>query len=362
VNAAWPGGAAPRRRIGRGVMLVVTAVVAAVVAATATAVALLLSGRGESPAAMALQSGQAIAPAAGLTLTGNIAGQSADLTVTRAGAVEGSYTENGYPITRLTIGGVTYLRAPASFWLSQSVDPVTAGQAAAGWAKAPSATVLDVGPLTPGQLARTLERVGPSPSVVDTTLGATRVIRLTNDFVSYYITASAPNRLLRVVGESGSTSYSFDVTPLSAAGVAPVFTVMHRDVRELRGAVDPAAVVSLLQKIHFHADCSGATSCTVSNRVSVTDPDSPAVMLRMTVDFSASSNGPTFARCSDTVLVAAGGTATPTCRLTGSVWANWVNSHDSNFFTWAVAHFEATVNTARDVAALQNKLDQEQRG
>jgi hypothetical protein len=198
--------------------------------------------------------------------------------------------------------------------------------------------------------------------VVDTTIGATRVIRLTDDFVSYYITASAPNRLLRVVGESGSTSYSFDVFPLGHAAVGPVFTVLHDDVGALRGAVDPAAVVGLLQKIHFHADCGGPTSCTVSNRVSVTDPDSTTVMLKMTVDFSASSNGPTFARCTDTVPVTAGDDATPTCRLSGSVWANWVNSHNSNFFTWAVAHFEATVNTSGDVAALQTELNQQQGG
>jgi hypothetical protein len=360
-GAARPGVPVPRPKIPRGVMLAVTAVVAAVVAAAATG-AFLLLGTGESSTAMALQSGQAIASASGLALTGNIAGQSADLTVTRAGAVEGNYTENGYAVTRLTLGGVTYLKAPASFWIAQSVDPVIAQQAAAGWAKAPASSVLNFGSLTPGQLARTLEHVGTNPSVVDTTLGSTKVIRLTDNFVSYYITTSAPNRLLRVAGESGSTSYSFDVAPLNATAVGPVFAVLHSDVRGLRGAVDPAAVVGLLQKIHFHSDCNGPTSCTVSNRVSVTDPDSPTIMLKMTVDFSASNGGTTFARCSDTVPVAAGATATPTCHVGGSVWANWVNSHSSNFFTWAVAHFEATVNTTTDVAALQNELNQQQGG
>jgi len=361
-NAAGPFAAAPRPRSRRGRWLAVTAVVAAVVAGAVTGAVLLLLRKGESPTTMALQSARAIAPAAGLTLNGNIAGQGADLTVTKAGTVEGSYTENGYPVTRLTIGGVTYLKAPASFWISQSVNPATARQAAAGWAKAPSTTVLDFSSLTPGQLARTLEHVGSRPAFADTTIGATKVIRITDDFVSYYITAAAPNRLVRVVGESGSTSYSFDVEPLSASAVRPVFTVLHGDVRALRGVVDPAAVVGLLQKIHFHADCGGPTSCTVSNRVSVTDPDSPRIMLKMTVDFSASSNGRTFARCTDTVPVAAGGTATPTCRLSGPVWADWVNSHSSNFFTWAVAHFEATVNTAGDVSALQGELNQQQGG
>jgi hypothetical protein len=361
-NAGWPGVAAPRRKTRRGVMLVVTAVVAAVVAGAVTGIVLLLVGKGESPTAMALQSGHAIAPAAGLTLTGNIAGQSASLTVTRSGAVEGSYNQSGYPITRLTVGGETYLKAPASFWISQSVDPATARQAAAGWAKAPSATVLDVGSLTPGQLARTLEHVGTNPSVVNTTLGATKVIKLTDDFVSYFITANAPNRLVRVEGEAGTTSFAFDVTPLNISTVAPVFTVLHGDVRRLRGAVDPAAVVGLLQKVHFHANCGGPTLCTVSNRVSVTDPDSPKVLLKMVVDFSASNNGPTFATCTDTISVTVGRTAAPACNLGGAVWSHWVNSHSSNFFTWAVAHFEATVNSAKDVAAMQSQLNQQQGG
>jgi hypothetical protein len=360
-NAGWPGGAAPRPKIRRGVMLAVTAVVAAVVAGAVTGIVLLL-GKAESPTTMALQSGRAIAPAAGLTLTGNIAGQSASLTVTRSGAVEGTYTQNGYSITRLTIGSDNYLKAPASFWLSQSVPPDTAQQAAAGWAKAPATTVLNVGLLTPGRLARTLEHVGSNPSATTTTLGGTKVIKLTDNFVSYFITASAPNRLVRVEGEAGTTSFAFDVNPLSASSVGPAFTVLHGDVRRLRGAVDPAAVVRLLQKVHFHANCGGPTLCTVSNRVSVTDPDSPTILLRMTVDFSARNNGPTFATCTDTVSVAAGGTVSPTCHLGGAVWAHWVNSHSSNFFTWAVAHFVATVNSAKDVAAMQSELNQQQGG
>jgi hypothetical protein len=360
-NAPWPGAPAPRRKARRGVMLAVTAVVAAVVAGVATGIVLLLS-KGESPTTMAQQAGRAIAPAAGLTMTGNIAGQNASLTVTRSGLVEGSYSQSGYSITRLTIGGATYLKAPASFWVTQSVDPATARQAAAGWAKAPSATVMDFGSLTPGQLARTLEHVGTSPSVVNTTLGATKVIKLTDNFVSYFITASSPNRLVRVEGDAGSTSFAFDVSPLNGTTVGPVFTVLHGDVRRLRGAVDPAAVVNLLQKVHFHANCGGPTLCTVSNRVSVTDPDSPTILLKMTVDFSASSSGPTFAKCTDTTSVAAGATVTPTCRLGGAVWSHWVDSHNSNFFTWAVAHFEATVNSAKDVAAMQTELNQQQGG
>jgi hypothetical protein len=43
------------------------------------------------------------------------------------------------------------------------------------------------------------------------------------------------------------------------------------------------------------------------------------------------------------------------------VWSGWVNSHSSNFFTWAHAHYEATVNSAGDITRLQDELDQQQK-
>ena len=360
---AQPGyGPPPRPKRRRALMLAITAVVAAVVAAAATGAVQLL-GRGESATTMALQSGQAIASARGLALTGTIAGQSADLTVTRAGTVEGSYTEYGYPISRVTIKGVTYLKAPASFWISQSTDPVVARQADGHWAKAPPTAVnVGFGALTPGRIAHALEHAGSSPRVTSATLGRTKVIKLSAGGIIYYITAAVPNRLLRVAGQGAVVSYAFDVTPLTTTTVAPVFTILHGEVQGLRGAVDPAAAVGLLQKIHFSANCGGPTSCTVSNRVSVTDPDSARILLRMTVDFSATKGGSAFATCADVVPMAAGETARPTCGLSGSVWTGWVNSHNSSFVTWADAHFEVTVNTARDVVAMQHELNLEQGG
>ena len=84
----------------------------------AAAAGFVLLRKSESPTTMALQSGQAVALAQGLTLTGTIAGQNASLTVTRAGTVEGSYSQSGNPVTRITINDVTYIKAPTAFWLS----------------------------------------------------------------------------------------------------------------------------------------------------------------------------------------------------------------------------------------------------
>jgi len=357
----WPGAPAPpRRRRRRGLMLGITAAVAVVVGAAAAGAVTLL-GKAESPATIARQAGQAIASVPALTLTGTIAGQAATLTVTRAGTVEGRYTQNGNPVTRVTINGVTYIKAPTAFWRSVVPDPVSAQQAGGNWAKAlGNAVIMTFDSLTPGQIGRALEHAGNNPRVAAVTLGGTKVIRLTEHGTVYYISAAAPNRLLRVGGLSGATPYSFAVTPLTPATAGPVFATLHADVRALRGAVDPEAIVTQVQQIRFHADCNGAVSCTVSGKVSVNDPTTPTVLLTMTVDFSGTEHGAAFASCRDTVRVAQGATVTPACGLSGPVWSGWFTSHTGNFFTWAGARFEATVNSARDITRLQDELDQQQ--
>ncbi len=361
-NVPWPGAAAPPRRSTRrrGLMLVLVAAVALLVGAAAAG--FVLVRKSESPTTMALQSGQALAVAKGLTLTGAIAGQNANLAVTGAGTVEGSYSQSGNPVIRITINDVTYIKAPTAFWKSVVIDPVAAQQAGGNWARARGgAVIMTFDSLTPGQIAHVLEHVGNNPRVVDTTLGGTKVIKLTARGTSYYITTSTPNRLVRIAGRSGATPYSFNVTPLTAATVGPVFTILHGDVQALQGAVDPEAIVDPLQKIRFHSDCNGASSCTVSSKVSVVDPDTPNMLLKMTVDFSGTKNGAAFASCTDTVAVTTGGTVTPVCGLHGPVWSGWVSSHTSNFFTWADAHFETMVNSASDIVTLQNELNQQQK-
>ena len=341
-------------------MLVLVAAVALLVGAAATGFVLLK--KSESPTTMALRSGQALAVAKGLTLTGAIAGQNANLAVTRAGTVEGSYSQSGNPVTRITINDVTYIKAPTAFWKSVVIDPVAAQQAGGNWARARGgAVIMTFDSLTPGQIAHMLEHVGNNPRVVDTTLGGTKVIKLTAHGTSYYITTSTPNRLVSIAGHSGATPYSFSVTPLTAVTIGPVFTILHGDVQGLQGAVDPEAIVDPLQKIRFHSDCNGVSSCTVSSKVSVTDPDTPDMLLKMTVDFSGTKNGAAFASCADTVAVTTGGTVTPACGLHGPVWSGWVSSHTSNFFTWADAHFETMVNSAGDIVTLQNELNQQQK-
>jgi hypothetical protein len=85
----------------------------------------------------------------------------------------------------------------------------------------------------------------------------------------------------------------------------------------------------------------------------------------MIVYFSAAKNTKPFATCTDEAWAATGGagngvSVTMSCQLGGSVWSGWVDSHSSSFYTWADAGYETSVNSASDVARLQDGLDQQQ--
>jgi hypothetical protein len=349
-------------------------VVAAVVAGGVTSVVLLLN-KGESPTAMALQAGQAIAPAAGVALSGTFDQAPANLTVTKAGTVDGTYSQEAFPATRITIDGVTYLKAPAGFWaLQQGLQGAAVQQAGGAWAKAPASDVTSFASLTPAQIARVLEHVGSHPDVVYTALGRTKVINLTAGSASYYITTSTPNRLLRIDGNSGSLGYSFNITPLTSRTIAPAYGVMHGYVQALQGAQDPEADLTSGNP-SLASDCSTTdTSCTVSQQLTVTDPGSATVLLTMTADFSGTQGGTPFGSCNAALPASTnnsktGVNATLTCALTGQAWKAWVDSEvqatintTGKFSTWVQTTVEVEVNSASDVTALQNTLDQQQRG
>ncbi len=351
----------PARQSRRGLIIGVVVGAVVVVAAAATAVVLLLP-RNVSATTMALKSGQAVASSEGLTLTGAIAGGNANVSVTRAGTVAGTYSQNGNQVSRITIQGVTYLQAPAAFWRSTSVLATAATQAGGHWARAPSDAVnMSFDSLTPAQVSRVLEHVGENLRAPMTTLNGTQVIRLSVTGTTYYISTASPYRLIRIDGVSDTRRYSFDVAELGAAAIGPVFATLHADAQALRGAVDPQAIVLPLEKIKFGPNCDAATSCTVSSKVSVTAANSPrGLIVTMTVDFSSKEGGTPFATCMERTPATSSATVSPSCGVGGSVWSGWFNSHTGNFTFWAHAHFEVTVNSGSDIAALQSELNQEQ--
>ncbi|MGH3273190.1 MAG: hypothetical protein ACRDNZ_02555 [Streptosporangiaceae bacterium] len=361
-------GAPPARGSGpgkrrRGVLISIAAGVAVIVLA-AIVIPLALGG-GDSPTTMALKSGQAIGVADGIAFTGSIAGKPATLSVTRAGTVEGSYTAGGSQISRVTIQGVTYLKAPTEFWMADGVGAAEARQAGGHWARAPADTAsISFAALTPVQIARTLKSAGPNPQSVSGTFRGTKVVVLTAGGTSYYITAGVPHRLIHVTGGSGPEAYSFDVQPLTAASVKPVFTALVSEVHALYGAADPEAIVN--GGTPQFLDCGSAVRCTVNSSVTLSDPAAPAnlgsgpVLVRMTVGFAGLQNGKPFTTCSVTVAVTPSSAVKPTCGVSGAIWSNWFNSHSGHFSVWADAAYAVTVNPPRVIAALETDLSQEQ--
>jgi hypothetical protein len=360
---AFPGGPAPTSKKRRRGLLIGIAAAVVVIVVAAVSLTLVLGG-GDSPTTMALQSGQAIGVADGISYAGAISGNPADLSVTRAGTVEGTYTATSSPVSRVTVQGVTYLNAPAAFWSAQGIGGTEAGQAGGHWAKAPADVAsISFDSLTPVKIAGVLKHVGPNPHSVAQTFHGKKIIVLADGGVSYYITASSPHRLIHVTGGSGVNAYSFDVKPLTAATVKPVFTTLHSDVQALVGAADPGAVVD--GGTPKFLDCSGATRCTVNSSVTVTDPttsgnfSTPPVQVKMTVGFAPSQNGKPFANCSTTIAVPSAAAVKPACGVTGGAWTTWFNSHSGHFNVWADAAYRVTVNSASSVAALQTGLSQE---
>jgi hypothetical protein len=362
----FPGAPAPgtpwwKRRRG---LLIGIAAALVVIVVLAIALPLALSG-GDSPTTMALDAGQSLAAADGVTYAGTIDKAPANLSVTRAGTVEGTYTQGSNQVSRVTVGGVTYLDAPVAFWTADGIATREAGQAGGHWAKAPADAVsLSFSSLTPVQVARVLKHAGPKPDSVTSTYHGTKVIVLAKGGVSYYITSSDPHRLIHVVGGSGVDAYAFDVKPLSATAVKPVFTALHSDIGALAGAPDPEAVVD--GGTPKFGDCNGSVRCTVSTSATVSDPTAPTdfatppVVLKMTVGFAPTQNGKPFANCSTVVPVPSAAAVKPGCGVTGGAWTRWFNSHTGHFSVWADASYEVTVNSAASVATLQSAVSQEQ--
>lgn len=216
--------------------------------------------------------------------------------------------------------------------------------------------------------------MGNHPDVGYTTLGHTKVIKLEADASFYYVTTSAPNRLLRIDsdGDVGPSTHSFDIMPLTAATIGPVFTLFHSDVQALQDAQDPTAYFTNGSQVNTASNCSGSnTSCTASVNVTVTDPDSGAVLVTMTVDFSGTENGTPFGSCYGTAPASTDNSTTgvavvPTCTLSGQAWTGWIDSQAASSTGvvnyWVSATLGVQVNSASDVAAMQNAVDQQQRG
>jgi hypothetical protein len=353
------GGPPPSRPRRRGLFIGIAAGLVVIIVVAVVAV-VLLKGTTESDATMAHDAAKALAKADGLNLDGTIGGSSANINVTKAGSVQGTYTQDGQQISRLTVQGQTYLNAPTAFWTSEIVGKTLADQAGGTWAKAPSRAVnMSFTALTPAKLADPLKQLGPNVIGVQTRMDGHKVIRLTENGVKYYITTAKPNRVIQISGVANKNDYNFALTDLNTSAIAPVLSDLISDVRKLQNAPDPAAIILPKGKIKFFPDCKSASNCTVTDTVTILDASATTLYLRMFVQFSGTKDGESFATCQVTDPTSTVATLHPECGVSGATWNLWFISHTGIFHTWAKPHFYASVNSAGDITALVSELDQE---
>ncbi|MCO6004464.1 hypothetical protein NE236_05660 [Actinoallomurus purpureus] len=339
--------------VGGGVFLVILAVIGVVA----------LSGPDNDPkkisGKVANKAGQALGQTAGVNLMGVYAGGQASFSVTKAGTARGTYTVSGSRITRVDVGGTTYLKAGTSFWTAQGLSAERAGKADGTWTKAPEdLSTLNLADLSPARLAAALRQAVNDPLAERTKVNGVATLKMRVGTRTYYIAEKA-HRLVRFDGNFGPERYTFDVTPLPASSVGAVFTALHTDVQGLTNAYDPDLTVEPMSKVKF-GSC-GEPGCTVRADIRATTVSESSGAVHVTMKVAFSGSGGTVSTCTDTASTSADHQVGMSCRTSSGSWSSWYRSHSGRFTIHAKASFDATVNSSADVNVLLGKLAQEQR-
>ena len=303
------------------------------------------------------EAGRTLTSAVGLSLSGTYGEGPATFTVTSAGTARGAYRASGGQVSRIDAGSTTYLRAGSRFWTAHG-ESSAIGRAADGlWAKSPYGyTDLSLTNLSPQRLGQNL--LDPGTSLPErTSLNGVRAIRLTAAGLTYFASAKAPHRVLRVQGRTVGSAFSFTVTPLPSLDA--FFTSLRKDVESLKDAYNPNVIFEETGGRPRLSGC-GESGCTVSGRI---QPDawggSGAIHVRTTVEFRGSTGG-VVSRCTDSAMATSKLPVTFSCRTSGGAWTSWFRSHNGRFTIRAMPIFRATVNSAQDISHLLLMLTQEQ--
>jgi hypothetical protein len=358
----------PKRKKG-GVAAIAIVVGTLVLILLVVVVVVSLSGS-DDPETMAhkaaTEAGQNLESTPGLSYSGSYGGRSADFGVTKAGSAYGTYTAHGSRVSRVDVGGVTYIKSDSGFWASEGVTSASATKANGKWTKAPADAVhLKLADLSPTALGAALKRAGnepaaAEPTAVKTSIDGTPTVKMSVGTTTYYLSTSSPHRLVRIEGDAGSDAYSLDVTTLKSDGMGPLFTRLRAGVQGLAGAYDPAVTMVPIGKIQF-VGCT-ESGCTVRGTAMASAAGVVGTTIHVTMNAKFWGDGPTVSTCTGTGTTTPSHETTITCRTSGGAWASWYKSHNGRFTIHASSTFEATVNSASDISALLSRLNQEQQG
>ncbi|WP_395110823.1 hypothetical protein [Actinomadura sp. SCN-SB] len=243
------------------------------------------------------------------------------LTVTRAGLGTGRLTDGTVSADLVAIDGSTYVKGGTAFWRAYSGEAARAGSFAGRWAKVPSALsgladVSDI--LGPRSIATRLGSAGRWSTVK---VGTTPAYRVRTAEADYFVTTSAPYRLVRVRA-AGQGRPQFAVSPL--ANTAAAFTELRPRVAALGGAGDPTLRFQP-GKPDFVNCNDNMSGCTLSVDATLTSPRGTVPAgARAAMRATITAEGRTLGSCTGSAPVPAGRTVELRCKVTSPGWRSWL--------------------------------------
>lgn len=322
-----------------------------------------------------------------------------DLEISNKGSAHGTLTQAGQTVQLLAVDDKTFIKAGKDFWRSAGAPADSLGEYAKQWVKIPADRLgIDVQRiLAPAILSRQLTQAGNARQVTAgpvTTIHGVSARQLTTPAGTFYVTTTAPQRIVRIVkssqpgpGNPGSGRPSsvpgrligprlfahgpfkaadeaeeveFDLSDLSQAETEELLKRMQDKVRELKHSIDSQVRFALTGSVTL-APC-GTSGCTarvsISNSVSssspyvsVNRPVTATVTVNMTLD------GRPVASCSNPVTMRPNGTASTSCSASYYIPpARNPTTHHVYARAHAVAQAVATADINRMVADLKQEV------
>ena len=259
----------------------------------------------------------------------------------------------------VSVDGKTYLKAPTAFWREQGGVTTNPGDFAGRWSRAPESAInLDIKEvLAAGAIVQGLQGVSSyQPASGTQDVNGTPAVKVSGTDVDYYLSTANPPKLLRIAG-TGTNTYQFDVTEVSAAEIATLFQQLRDQVRALSGARDPS--VRFLPTAKIKTSNCGVVSCTMKLTVTTLSLGGRSrVRALMLGKISVGSqSGRTLGTCTDSATASSGKRINLACTVSGGAWSSWARSIRGSARYYVQAR---TVAEAGDAADLLSVIDQEQ--
>ncbi|WP_344597958.1 hypothetical protein [Actinomadura vinacea] len=317
-------------------LLIVAGSVVALGTAAAVAFVVLSGGEDEpgkprraaapAPAAWTKEAGRQLNALPGLRYDGTVtvSGRPVQvmLKVTQSGLATGTLTAGGVQSALVSVDGSTYVKGGSAFWRTYSGEAARASSFAGRWARLPAtfpslASVQDA--LSPQAIAKLLAEAPADPPTEN--VGTTRAYKVKTSKADYFLTASAPYRLLRVQ-TAGQGDPRFTAAPLADPALA--FTEMRPRVAALGGAADPSLRFQPSKPSFINCN-DNMDGCTLSVPATMTVPAGAVPAgARAALLAKITAKSMTLGSCTAAGAVPSGRQVTLRCKVSSRGWRAWM--------------------------------------